>query len=462
MQHSITGQYLARYQRLARDPGGPRELLPVTGAQRRFLLVRALDPQGRPDIVPLFFAFPRGTVDLARMRRAAGHLATLHPALRARPEVVRGAPVHRLTEADVPVERVETAPGEDSAAALRRTLRGWSAQGSPLRIYLASAPDASEEAASGEGVGEEVAEEILTIALDHAACDGQSLSRVTEELSAAYSAGSGPEDVAPARAAQEVVAYREAVLLQLDAEGRASAPGDLAYWGERLRPVRAQAPEARAPEAGALPTGGAELRLPAAEDGAPPVPFPALLDACASAARALYGEDRVSPLGYPWGGRPAAAQPVLGCFLNTVVFPATAGAANRTAAEAGPESLYELSAAWWDDLDHADTPYDEVVHAAREAGAPWSGRLDGLLTVEDLHRRPLRLGGVTGREVYVNGRPVRAPFAVSVSQGDGLLVRMVWDRAVLDDDRAADAFGELTGALSGHLRRLEPSSVPQF
>ncbi len=53
--------------------------------------------------------------------------------------------------------------------------------------------------------------------------------------------------------------------------------------------------------------------------------------------------------------------------------------------------------------------------------------------------------------MYVDGRPVRAPFAVSVSQGGDLLVRMAWDRSVLDDNVAEDAFGELTGALRARL-----------
>ncbi len=72
---------------------------------------------------------------------------------------------------------------------------------------------------------------------------------------------------------------------------------------------------------------------------------------------------------------------MLGCFLNTVVFPATAAAA-------GPDARAASATAWWDDLDRADTPFDEVVRAARAAGAPWSGRLDGLLTVEDARRAP--------------------------------------------------------------------------
>ncbi|MDJ0343480.1 condensation domain-containing protein [Streptomyces sp. H10-C2] len=464
MQPSVTSQYLARYQRL--DTGG--DLLPVTGAQRRFVLVRLLDPAGRPDVVPLFFAFPRGTVDLPRLRDAARSLAALHPALRARSLVVRGTPVQRLGEADVPVERIGCAPGENGAAALRRTLRSWTADGAPLRLYLADD-------------GADATEEVLAVALDHAACDGQSLSRITGELSAAYRDRLGPQDVAPGSVAQELRAYREAVSMQLTAEERASGASALAYWSERLRHVRdapkAGAQAASGPSAVAgmtgqaagataeLPTGAVEAHLPVPAGIAAAVPFPELLDACRAAVRAWHGPGHVVAMGYPWGGRPAAAQPVLGCFLNTVVFPAATGTPSGGVvgdSPGGPAGDDTTTAHWWDDLDRADTPFDEVVHAARTAGAAsWSGRLDGLLTVEDLSRRPpLRLGGVEGREVNVDGRAVRAPFAVSASHGDDLHLRMVWDRALHGDDAAQGAFDALTGFVRARLAaRAAPAAV---
>ncbi len=435
MHRSITGQYLTRFRRIADDHTGTG-LLPVTGAQRRFVLVRSLDPAGRPDIVPMFFAFPRGTVDLERLRAAANMLAARHPVLRAHPEVVRGTPVLRLAAPDVPVERLVPVPGEVAADALRRALGTWAPEGSPMRLFLA---------ADGPGAGEEV----LAVVLDHTACDGQSLARIVDELSDAYRDGAGPEGVAPAQADAELAAYREAVMLQLDAEERASSAAALAYWGERLRTVRERAPlpRPRTASTAALPTGSAELRLPAPDGG---VPFPSLLEACRETARVLYGAGHVPPVGYPWGGRPATAAPVLGCFLNTVVFPAGTDAADN--------DVEATTTDWWDDLDRADAPFDEVVHAARSAGALWSGRLDGLLTVDDTRgRAPLNLGGVAGREVHIDGRPVRAPFAVSVTQGaqapgtrvpgEQVLVRMVWDRSVLGDQEARSGFEAFCRAL---------------
>ncbi|QGV82298.1 non-ribosomal peptide synthetase [Streptomyces ficellus] len=432
---SITTQYLARYHALDSGAGAPA-VLPVTGAQRRFVLVRSLDPAGRPDLVPMFFAFPRGTVDLERLAAAATRLAALHPVLRARPAVVRGTPVLRVEEPDVPVVRVPRAPGEDAATALRRALGTWDREGPPLRLFLSD-----EETAPDHEATTDAGREVLAIVLDHTACDGRSLARIVTDLGAAYADGPYAEAPGPADVAAELAAYREAVLLQLDAEERAASPEALAHWGDRLRAVRDQSPAPRpgAPTAGGLPSGSASLVLPATAGG---VPFPELLDACRPAARALYGPGHVVPLGYPWGGRPPGAERVLGCFLNTVVFPAATGAA--------PTCPEVTADAWWDDLDRADVPFDAVVHAARAAGSGWSGRLDGLLTVDDATQRPpLRLAGVEGREVHIDGRPVRGPFAVSVTQGRALHLRMAWDRAVIADDAAREAFDAMADALTG-------------
>ncbi|MFI6638513.1 non-ribosomal peptide synthetase [Streptomyces sp. NPDC050504] len=458
---SITTQYLARYRRAvgsAADPDGP---LPVTGAQRRFVLARRLAPGGRPDVVPLFFAFPAGTVDLDRLRRAAGHLAARHPALRARTEVLRAAPVQRLCAAEALVERAAARPGESAADALRRELARWAPEGPPLRLFLA---DASKDRAPDDPrTDRDEPVELLALALDHAVCDEQSLGRITADLTDAYRAGLGPADVPQDLAAEEAQGYRDAVHLQLAAEERASAPRSLAYWARRLASVRTEAPRpphpSRLATAGATepawsadpafpthPAGAARAVLPVAAGDSRAAAFPVLLGAAATAARALYGPGPVPLFAYPWGGRPAAAPPVLGCFLNTVVHPALDG---------GPD---EVTTRWWDDLDHADTPFDEVVHAARAASSPWSGKLDGMLTFEDLHRRPpLALGGVEGREVHVEGRPLRVPFAISVSYGSELLVRAAWDRSAFSDAHAEEAFAALVGELHARTGAMAPA-----
>ncbi|MEU8515787.1 non-ribosomal peptide synthetase [Kitasatospora sp. NPDC048722] len=423
---SITAAYLARYRAVAAD--APQALLPLTGAQRRFLITRRLTPGGRPEIVPVFFAYPRGTVDLRRLQRAATAVAARHPALCGAFANVRATPVLRVGGPSAEAARVAVAPGGSAREALRQALLDCPADGPALRLLVAEEPDFDEE--------------LLAVALDHAACDEQSLGIVTAELEDAYAAdaqpGSGPDEAA-------VADYREAVERQLAAEDAASTPAAHAHWGERLGGLTTT-------EAGAAhSTGMLTERVPGAVRGSV---FPVLLDAVAVAAHRLHGTggplgtgpDRSRPLalGYPWGGRPPGAPAALGCFINTLVHPALPGPTR---------DLDALADNWWDDLDHADTPFDEVVRAARAAGAGWSGAMDGLLTLEDLHRRPpLALAGVPGREIHLAGRPLPVPLAVSASHGDDLLVRLAWDRERFPDATAEAAFEGLLVALRHHLR----------
>ncbi|MFE7527527.1 non-ribosomal peptide synthetase [Kitasatospora sp. NPDC057542] len=436
MHASITAAYLARYRSAAAE--SPVELHPLTGAQRRFLITRRLAPQSRTDVVPLFFAYPRGTLDPERLARAAAAVAAQHPALCGGFATVRGTPVLRAGGPSAAAARIAVAPGVTAREALREALLDWPADGPALRLLVAADPDGDEE--------------LLALALDHAACDEQSLGVLTAELSAAYEQDEPP---AEGPSPQALADYRQAVELQLAAEDAAGGPTAQAHWGRRLGGLTGAGGGA------ATSTGMLTERLPAAGGAARGAVFPALLDAAGSALHRLHRtsgsrgpEAGGGPLalGYPWGGRPAGAPAALGCFLNTLVHPATSGPA---------VDLDALADAWWNDLDQAGTPFDEVVRAARTAGAAWSGALDALLTLEDLHRRPpLVLGGTSGRETHLDGRPLAAPLAVSASHGDDLLIRLAWDRDRFPEADARAAFGELLAVLRHHLH-TRPSLAPQ-
>ncbi|MFD0402340.1 non-ribosomal peptide synthetase [Kitasatospora sp. NPDC127121] len=422
MHASITAAYLARYRSAAAD--SPTDLLPLTGAQRRFLITRRLAPQGRPEVVPLFHAYPGGTLDLPRLARAATTTAARHPALCGGFGTVRGTPVLRVGAPSAEAARIAVPPGGTAGSALREALLDWPADGPALRLLVAREPDGEEE--------------LLALAVDHAACDEQSLGILTADLTDAYARDDHAQEALAAPDQDALAAYREAVERQLAAEDAAGGPAAQAHWGRRLGGVTGTGGGA------AGSTGMLSHRLPAAEGAARTAFFPALLDATAAAAHRLHRTDGQLALGYPWGGRPPGAPAALGCFLNTLVHPAVPGAAT---------ALEDLADAWWDDLDHADTPFDEVVRAARTAGAPWTGALDGMLTLEDLHRRPpLVFGGVPGREIHLAGRPLAAPFAVAASHGDDLLVRLAWDRERFPEDAATAAFDDLLATLRRHLR----------
>ncbi|MFD9721684.1 non-ribosomal peptide synthetase [Streptomyces sp. NPDC059076] len=424
---SITAGYLARFADVAATEAH-LQLLPLTGAQRRFTITsRAHRPEGRVDVVPLFFRFPAGTVDTDRLRGAAEYLAAVHPALRLRRVMLRGIPVSLLGAPTAVVRRIAPHSAEPMADALRRAI-DEERQTTPLRLYVGSGAEFDD----------------LAVVLEHTACDEQSLGRISAELAVAYTEWRTATDVSRPGVADEVHAYRKAVRLQLAREEAASDAASLSHWAGRLAGVdRSTAPVKPSTPAppGSAVSGAVDTRLPALSAGGRGTAFPVLLDACAAAGRALYGSDLPPLLGYPWGGRPHSAPAVIGCFLNTVAHLGTEG----TSADD-----------WWDDLDHADTPFDEVVRAVRAAGRTWHGELDGMVTIEDLTRRPpLQLGDVVGREFHVPKPPTQAPFAVSFSQGSDLLVRMVWRMDLFSESRAEAAFSHLTH----HLRT--PSELTQ-
>jgi hypothetical protein len=418
---SITETYLAQCRAVIAQSDDSAALFPLTGAQRRFLLTSHLGPDRRPDIVPLFFTFPTGTVDVPRLRRAALRFASRHTALCGAVTVERGIPALRLGPPSVEVREVTA--GTTAADAVRAELGLWRSGGPVLRILLARGQDEEDE--------------LLAIVLDHVVCDERALGIVTAGLTEAY-----PEDTPHRTTPEDAAAYRDAVTRQLVAEEEASRPAHLDYWARRLSVLTNQDPDhpgATSPPDDVADNGMLSHRLPAPAGMRGSV-FPVLLDAVSAVLRTGTG---VPALGYTWGGRPPGTPEILGCFLNTVVHPVHERAV----------SLDETTATWWDDLEHADTPYDEVLRVARRAGASWSGSLDGFLVFEDLGRRPpLTLGGTTGREVHLaTPRRYAAPLAVAFSLGEDLLVRVVWDRGRLADDDARAAGTVLLHTLRHHL-----------
>ncbi|WP_437107437.1 MFS transporter [Streptomyces flaveolus] len=435
---SITAQYRRDVERLAQrfpDSG----TLPLTGAQRRFLLSRQLT--GRCDLLPLYFALPTGLLDLPRLRAAAEHLSAVHPALHHQYGMTRGVPVQTHTAPRAEVRRLGLPLGATWSDAVRPVLAAWPAEGPALRLYVVEPEPQGRHRPGG------TPDTVLAIVLDHAAGDEESLGRLLADLSAAYRQGLGPSDADPVTTRRELDAYREAVHRQVTVEIRASAEQHLAYWGARLAGVRhggVPPADPATPEG----VGSAQVRLAvdgARRDGL----FPTLLAGCRAAAGALPGAAAAPVLGYPWGGRPGGTAPVLGSFLNLVAY--TGPRSDHGAADTAP--------LWWDDVDHADTPFDEVVRAARGAGASWSGAFDAMLTLEDLTRRPeLRLGGTEAQELHVDVGPLFAPLMVSCSYGDDLLVRMKWNSRLVSDGAAAEALTELACAVGTAARgRADPT-----
>jgi hypothetical protein len=407
---SIAGNYLARAARLD-------AAFPLTGAQRRFLLARRLSEAAVADLVIMVVEFPAGVVQLDRLRAALAHVAAEHPVLTARPRYMAGVLVLDPQEEAPVVRRHDPRGTETGVETLHRLLAERPTDAPMLSVHLVPAVSPAGPV------------ELIGIFIDHVCCDERGLSLLIAELARAYERRLGPADAVPGRQAD---VYRTAVLAQLEAEAAASTDEYLGYWLSRLEKSGARMP-------GLPPTNrsiNAAFATAVIPGGTRRAAAPAALRAAALAAEVHVGSDTPALLAYPWGGgqRPDG---IPGSFLNTVLFPVAA---------ADRRELARVTELWWDDLDYAETPFDEVLRVTRRLGEGWTGQLDCLVSFEDVTRRaPLRLGGVEGIERHLE-RPVvlRAPFEVTVSFASQITIRMVWDPSLVADAAGAEMMRRFT------------------
>ncbi|MEU1478857.1 condensation domain-containing protein [Streptomyces sp. NPDC001668] len=401
MHRSITRTYLKHY---ANVHNGVDELMPLTGAQRRFHHSRSTDPHGRAQILPVFLEFPPGLLSAHRLEQAARSVLLRHPALRGAADTAGGVPVLRIDPLpDSPIVREITAP--DTERALWAALDHWPTGLGSFRVLLAR----------------DERRDLLAIGFDHLICDGESTGLVLDELMSAYRSPAHEPDSGSATALRR---YREAVEQQLGREHEASGPEALEHWTARVRDagpglwgtgMYEPGPSASVWQHVTL-SGPAALR-----------PFPAVLAGCHEALARTAG---AAPVAYTWGGQDGAG--VVGCFINTVL------------AHPQHDGIRE---SWLEDLEFIDTPFDEVVRAARACQALWTGHLDLVLTLIDRTRRPAPvLEGEPGRFLYVSGHRAHEPVVVSaLHDGEELSLRIDRDPAIVPGAAAtalADALRE--------------------
>ncbi|MGW4629899.1 condensation domain-containing protein [Streptomyces rubiginosohelvolus] len=387
MYRSITRTYLKHY---ANVHNGVDELMPLTGAQRRFQHSRTNDPRDRAQILPVFLEFPPDLLSTQRLEKAARSVLLRHPALRGTADTAGGVPVLRIGPLpERPIVREITAPVTDRD--LWAALDHWPSELGSFRVLLAR----------------DERRDLLAIGFDHLVCDGESTGLVLDELMSAYhSSAHEPDSVA----ATALHGYREAVEQQLAREHTASGPEALDHWTSRVHDAGAGlwgtgthdlGPSASIWQRVTL-SGPARLR-----------PFPAVLDGCHQGLARMTG---TAPVAYTWGGQDGAG--VVGCFINTVL------------AHPQHDGVHE---SWLEDLEFVDTPFDEVVRAARASQAPWTGHLDLVLTLVDRTRRPAPvLEGVPGKFIHVPGHRAHEPVVVSaLHDGGELSLRIDHDPALV-------------------------------
>nr|ADZ45325.1 amino acid adenylation domain protein [Streptomyces sp. NRRL 30471] len=405
---SLTARYLERFRsRWSGASGESVQVLPATSAQRRFAVLEVM--AGRRLAVPLFFSLPCGLVDEDRLRRALERVADRHPALRCTVRIRNGLVVQEWSAERSPdVASVRIGSSDDAgraAAQAIEVLEDHTAAG-PLHAVLLRGPE----------------RDLIGFVFDHAVVDESSLRLFTTDLFLVLEHLDAPQRLGE-RPGAPWADFRDAVWAHLEREAAAAGGTRTDYWVRKLTPVAARA--LTTPSVG---TGGTSVDvvepppLPLPEAGARPVLFPLAL---ASLHRVLRSAGASPPtsIGYAWGGRQDSTDRVIGCFMNTVL--STDGPGPWNAPEQGLAAFVDD---WWQDLEHADVPFDEVVTAVdRVARSSWPGTADALMVFEDLRNRaPLRLSGQAVEEWLSPVLSPKAELSTALRlDGDGLHLRLL-------------------------------------
>jgi hypothetical protein len=142
----------------------------------------------------------------------------------------------------------------------------------------------------------------------------------------------------------------------------------------------------------------------------------------------------------------------MGCFMNTTI------------SVDEPDPAADPAAAWppfltrfWSDIEHAETPFDEVVLAVGDATRTgWSGNPDALLAFEDVSRRPvIRIRDTVAAEWLPPWLSPKAALG-GTAQFDGAVVR---PRLVHDPGRVPRSYATETAA--AWRRRLHQVLPPE-
>ncbi|MFI2782678.1 condensation domain-containing protein [Streptomyces sp. ALB3] len=286
---------------------------PATHSQRRMWLLQQLDAGSGAYNVSTAFAVD-GPVDAGLLRRALDGLAARHDVLRTRLVLEDGALVQRVEpEGGWELEVMDQdAPGLDADAALREhAARPFDlARPGAARALLLTGPAGSR----------------LQLVLHHAVCDEWSMNLILEELTRDYEtlrAGGTP----PRRGEQ--LQFADWAVWEHGLDGTPAQAEDARYWREALAgaPTVLELPTdhpygAQQDYTGAwLPVrvdAGATARMREAARARGGTLYAWLMTAYAAwLARLTQSEDFL--IGVPVAGRHRAeAEPLVGCFVNTL------------------------------------------------------------------------------------------------------------------------------------------------
>lgn len=366
------------------------DALPLLGAQLDFGMYA--QRTGRRPIVRLLFRAPASRLSAADVRQVLQSVVDRNPALSYRIRFSRGNAFQKWSPAECDFAVIHADAEDAVPQCVTDVIEEFvtSLDGAAFSARLVRSPESDH----------------LVLVFDHALVDEQSLLLVKRQLDTP----SSPDDIRPAR-------YGEAVNARKEQEVAAVSSSGPAFWADRLDaagefPRMAGGPAREVPVE-TLPG----VAVPRSFRGSP---FPYVLYSIHRALRDV-GQPGPTSIGYPWGGvRNAAHADVVGCFMNTLV------SLDGTGPQPGPDAVGDFVTRWYDEIDHADVPFDTVI----ALGSGFSGAVTAQLSYTHAAARPVRVAGVPVVEVLSSrGRvPEVCSFLAAVSvREDGLHLRLLID-----------------------------------
>ncbi|MEE4185873.1 MAG: amino acid adenylation domain-containing protein, partial [Gammaproteobacteria bacterium] len=394
-------------------------LLPLASPQRRLWVLHQLEPASTA--YHLYAAMQlRGPLALTHLQAALHRLVDRHDALRTVFAEQNGEPVQRVIERlEVPFV-VETLPAGDHAWVAERVT-----QLVDLPFDLATGPLLRAHALQLPARGSAAPETVLLLVLHHIVCDGWSMSLLCSDLSRYYNAAVAG---GPLPAALELQ-YPDYALWEQERLRLPAAAVAEGYWQAQLR---------TAPPVLELPT---DFPRPAVQSYAGawvsqliPAALHDALQACANANGAslfmvllaafkalLYRHTGRTDLvvGTPVAGRTRTAlEPVVGCFLNTLVLRTDCGA-DPTFAELLTRVRETTLAAY----EHQDLPFERLLELLQPPRNPaHTPVVQVLFNLHNERGAGLQLHEVRAEPLLLERAAAKFDLAVAVSDtADGLL-----------------------------------------
>jgi amino acid adenylation domain-containing protein/non-ribosomal peptide synthase protein (TIGR01720 family) len=381
-----------------RDPAGPPVL--SAGQLQMWALARVEGPSPRYNVPRMWRV--EGPLDVPALRAAVADVVARHEVLRTTyHEKDDGTPaprVHPPDELAVPVSHIEVTAEECDELVVGAVRRPFDLGGEPpIRADVFTLSPT---------------EHVVTLVVHHIAVDEWSYRTLLADLTAAYSArtsGVAPELAPPPVRYADFAAWRAEVLGR-PGDARSRGERQLRYWASTLagappettlpldRP-RPEAPTARGAEVRFTVDADLAARLRAAAERHQVSMF-MLLHAALAVLLGKHGAGEDVVIGSPVSGRrDAAAEGLVGFFLNTVALRVDLGGDPTVV-----ELLKRVKRADLAAMAHADVPFQLVVERLN----PGRSARNPLFQVElvylraDLARGGLELAGATVEPRWVS------------------------------------------------------------